>query len=158
MVAATRPPVDWQQESDRLRRRFRKHYETSVAFNRTCGVVITRWDPEGVVFEIDYRDDLSAHDGIFHGGVVATLIDTSAGGAVMAGHDFSKGSRLTTVSLAVSYLSVAPGEGIVPRAHCLRRGRRLHYVEAAVEAKDSQKLLATGLVTCNVAGDRPVSD
>ena len=46
--------------------------------------------------------------GIFHGGVVAALLDTTGSGAVMAGHDFAKGSRLTTISLSVQYLSVAP--------------------------------------------------
>src|SRR5207245_4365536 len=56
--------------------------------------------------------------GIFHGGVVSALLDTTATGAVMAGHDFAKGSRLTTISLSVQYLSVAPGgaHGTTPDA------------------------------------------
>ena len=47
---------------------------------------------------------------LFHGGVLAARIDTTAAGAVMAGHDFREGSRLSTVSLAIQYMAVALGE------------------------------------------------
>ena len=121
-----------------------------MAFNRLIGVSITRWDPDGVEFEVPFRDDLSSHTDIFHGGVLATLIDSAAGGAVLAGHDFANGSRLSTVSMTVNYLSAAPGEALVARARCTRRGRNLNYVYVTVTSDVSGKLLAEGLVTCNM--------
>jgi uncharacterized protein (TIGR00369 family) len=137
-----------------LRAFFRVHWEERVAFNRACGIRIPRWDADGVEFHLPYRDDLSAHPGAFHGGVISALIDTCGCGAVMAGHDFNRGSRLTTVSLAVQYLSVAPGEAVVAQAHCTRRGRTTHYAEVHVRSAGSAKLVAQGLVTVNISGQR----
>jgi uncharacterized protein (TIGR00369 family) len=137
-----------------LRRFFRHHFQERVPFNKACGVRITHWDGDDVTFELGMRDDLSAHPGVFHGGVVSALIDTSGTAAVMAGHDFNRGSRITTVSLAVNYLSVAPGEGITAEARCTRRGRANHYAEVHVYSSDTRKLVAQGLVTCNISGVR----
>jgi uncharacterized protein (TIGR00369 family) len=137
-----------------LRAFFRHHFQERVQFNKTCGVRITRWDGDLATFELPYGDPLSAHPGIFHGGVVSALIDTTGTGAVMAGHDFTRGSRITTMSLSVNYLSVAPGEGLVAEGLCTRRGRSTHYTEVHVYSSDSRKLLAQGLVTANTAGTR----
>jgi uncharacterized protein (TIGR00369 family) len=137
-----------------MRDRFRHIYQDEVAFNGLIGMSITRWDPEGVEIEVPFRADLSSHAGTFHGGVVATLIDAAAGGAVLAGHDFAHGSRLSTASMTVHYLSAAPGEGLVARARCTRRGRNLNYVHVLVESSDTGKLLAEGMATCNMASRR----
>ncbi|MGD9703696.1 MAG: PaaI family thioesterase [Acidimicrobiia bacterium] len=137
-----------------LRGFFRHHFQDRVAFNKACGVRITAWQGDDATFELDLRDDLTAHPGVFHGGVVSALIDTAGTGAVVAGHDFTRGSRVTTVSLAVNYLSVAPGEGIVAEARCTRRGRSNHYAEVHVYGVASRKLVAQGLVTCNITGVR----
>jgi uncharacterized protein (TIGR00369 family) len=152
---AVHPLTDGSSErNEELRARFRHIYQDEVAFNKTIGMSITRWEPEGVQFEVPFRRDLSSHADTFHGGVLATLIDAAAGGAVLAGHDFAKGSRLSTVSMTVHYLSSAPGEGLVARARCTRRGRNLNYVHVTVESTESGKLLAEGMVTCNMTSRR----
>lgn len=140
-------PADRNEE---LRARFRHIYQDEVEFNGLLGMSITRWDPDGVQFEVPFRRDLSSHADTFHGGVVAALIDAAAGGAVLAGHDFAKGSRLSTVSMTVHYLSGAPGEGLVARARCTRRGLNLNYVQVTIESSETRKLLAEGMVTCNM--------
>jgi len=145
------------QEQQRRRDFFRRHWQEGVAFNRHCGITVRRWDPDGVELHLPYADQLSAHDGIFHGGVVSALIDTAGGAAVMAGHDFDKGSRLTTVSMAVQYLSVAPGEDVIAYGRCTRRGRQIHYADVKVRSATSRKDVAEGLVTVNVSGERPVA-
>ena len=97
-------------EAEQQQRRdwFRHHLQQGVLFNRFCKLDIRRWDSDRVEFLMPYNDDLWRTGGVFHGGVICALIDTCGSGAIMAGHDFNKGSRLTTVSLAVQYLSVAP--------------------------------------------------
>ncbi len=142
-----------EQQRDR-REFFRKHWENGVAFNRHCGISVRRWDPEGVELVLPYADELSAHRGIFHGGVISALIDTTGSAAVMAGHDFDKGSRLTTVSLAVQYFSVDPNEDVVAFGRCSRRGRLVHYADVVVRSMGGKEL-AQGLVTVQIAGERP---
>jgi hypothetical protein len=38
--------------------------------------------------------------------MLSALIDTAGCGAVAAGHDYARGSRITTVALAVQFLTV----------------------------------------------------
>lgn len=134
---------------------FRDHWQNGVAFNVEAGIRIERWDPEGVELFLPYADRLSAHTGIFHGGVVAALLDTTASGAVIAGHDFNFGSRITTISLTVQYLTVAPGEDLICSGRCVRRGRAVSFGEAAARGATSGKVVATGQVAVNIAGERP---
>ena len=134
---------------------FRHHWEHGVAYNRHNGIRVDRWDADGVEFYLPYRDELSAHVGIFHGGAVGSLIDTAATGAIIAGHDFNYGSRLTTISMSLQYLSAARGEDLICRARCTRRGRRINFAEARVEGAVSGALVATGQVAANISGERP---
>ena len=60
------------------------------------------------------------------------MIDTTGSAAVLAGHDFSKGSRLSTISMSVNYLGVAPHDpvptALTPGAH--------HLMGLAAEPRD----------------------
>jgi uncharacterized protein (TIGR00369 family) len=144
-------------KQDQLERRewFRVHWTQGVAFNRHCHIEVVRWDAEGAELFLPYADQLSAHADIFHGGVVSALLDTTATEAVMAGHDFAKGSRITTISLSVQYLSVVPGENLVATGRCTRRGRTVHFAEARVCGATSGKVVATGQVAVSISGERP---
>ena len=134
---------------------FRAHWVNGVAFNRRCNLRIARWEADGVEFVLPYAEDLSAHEGIFHGGVVAALLDTTCSAAVIAGHDFGRGSRLTTISMSVQYLSVAPSEDLVCLARCTRRGRSVNFAEASARGATSGRIVATGQVVVNISGERP---
>jgi len=140
------------EEQRSLRERFRGHWQDGVPFNAFAGLRFERWDDELVVVRLPLRHELSAHTGMLHGGVIAALVDACAAGAVMAGHDYTLGSRLTTVNLSVQYLSAAPGEDALAEGRCLRRGRALHFAEARVFGADSGKLTATGQVTVSITG------
>jgi uncharacterized protein (TIGR00369 family) len=142
-------------ETERRRDWFREHWAHGVPFNKHCGIEVRHWDAESVELFLPYSALLSAHAGIFHGGVVSALIDTTASGAVMAGHDFAKGSRLTTISLSVQFLSVAPGEDLLAVGRCTRRGRSVHFAEAQARGAASGKVVATGQVAVSIFGERP---
>src|ERR1044072_6320607 len=124
MTVAARTLTDREQRE--RREWFRGRGERGVAFNRYCRLHVTRWDPDGVEIVLPYTETLSAHEGVFHGGVVSALIDTGGAGAVIAGHDFTKGGRLSPVSVSVQYLAPAQGREAIAYARCVRRGRRLH--------------------------------
>jgi uncharacterized protein (TIGR00369 family) len=147
-------PLTASEQSAR-RAWFREHWQQGVAFNRHCKITVVKWDAEGAELHLPFADHLSAHDQILHGGVVSALLDTTATGAIIAGHDFDFGSRLTTVSLNVQYLSVAPGEDLVATGTCVRRGRSVNFAEARAVGAVSGKLVATAQVIGNIAGERP---
>ena len=145
-------------DAERLERRrswFRAHWQDEVAFNRLCGLRITRWNPEGAEAILPFADKLTAHEDILHGGVIAALIDTMGSGAVMAGHDYDSGTRSMTVSLTVNYLSVAPRQDLVASARVTKRGRLMSFAEVEVRGAETGKPVAQGLVTVLVNGDRP---
>ena len=142
-----------QRRQDEIREWFRKHWQEEVAFSRLCGFEIADFTPEIVRVRAAFRPELSAHEKIFHGGVLATLIDTTGSGAVIAGHDYSLGTRLTTVAMSVHYLSVAPGEDIVAEGRCTRRGRSLNFAQVVVSSAGGKRL-AEGMVTVNISGHR----
>ena len=60
-------------EQERRREWFREHWAKGVPFNRHCALEVRQWDAEAVELFLPYADELSAHTGIFHGGVVAAL-------------------------------------------------------------------------------------
>jgi uncharacterized protein (TIGR00369 family) len=132
---------------------FRAHWVDGVAFNKHAGIYVRRWDADGVELGLPFRPELSAHEGVFHGGVIAALIDTTGSAAVLAGHDFSKGSRLSTISMSVNYLAVAPHEEVLAEGRTSKRGSRLHYADVGVRSM-SGTLLAQGLVVVSISGVR----
>ena len=133
---------------------FEQHWRHHVPFNVELGLEIFEWEPGFVRARVPYQAKLSAHDGIFHGGVLSSAIDAIASGAVVAGHDFTLGSRFTTVTMTVSFMAVAKGDEIVVEGRCLRRGRRLNFARGTVLGLDGT-VLAEGMVTVSASGERP---
>jgi uncharacterized protein (TIGR00369 family) len=134
---------------------FRSHWQNGVAFNRFCKMSVRQWDADGAQILLPYADHLCSHQGIFHGGVVSALLDATTTGAVICGHDFTLGSRLTTISLNVQFLASSPGEDLLGIGQCIRRGRSVNFAEARVVGASSAKLLATAQVVAHIAGERP---
>jgi uncharacterized protein (TIGR00369 family) len=153
MTITTPPPLTEQEQLEK-RAWFRDRWEQGVVFNREIGMRVQRWDSDCVEMVLPYTDHLSSHEGIFHGGVISALIDTAGGGSVMAGHDFTKGSRMSTVTIAVQFLKPARGPEVVAHAKCVRRGRRLHFAEVEVLNGDGG-VCARGQVTVSIEGERP---
>ncbi|MFF4015883.1 PaaI family thioesterase [Streptomyces sp. NPDC001843] len=142
-----------EQEQCERRAWFRARWERGVAFNRRCRIRVARWDPETVEIVLPYAESLSAHEDVFHGGVISALIDTAGSGAVIAGHDFTKGSRLSTVSMSVQFLAPARGLEAVAYARCVRRGKRLHFAD--VDVMTDGRICARGQVVVTISGERP---
>ena len=146
------PPMP-DDANARLAEWFRAHWDDGVAFNKHAGIRVRRWEPDGVELGLPFKPELSAHEGVFHGGVIAALIDTTGSAAVLAGHDFSKGSRLSTVSMSVNYLGVAPFEEVVALGRATKRGGRVHYADVMVRSESGTQV-AQGLVVVSISGVR----
>ncbi len=71
-------------------------------------------------------------NGVVHGGVYATALDTAMGGAVVS--DLAEGESTATTSLYVEFLrSARAGVELVARGEVLRRGRHLAFVEGKLD-------------------------
>lgn len=71
-------------------------------------------------------------NGVVHGGVYATVLDTAMGGAVVS--VLTEGESTATTSLYVEFLrSARAGVELVARGEVLRRGRHLAFVEGKLD-------------------------
>jgi uncharacterized protein (TIGR00369 family) len=114
------------------------------------GLEVTRYEPDGVETRLPFRHELSNDGKTYHGGVVGAVLDTTGALAAWSNHDFDRGIRASTVSMALQYVAVASGSDIVCRAHTVRRARELIFTEI-VASDSSGKVLAHALQTYRIA-------
>ena len=137
---------------------FREHWQHGVGFNAHCGMTVRRWDTEGVEMHLPFAAHLSAHDGIFHGGVISALIDTAGCGAVAAGRTSTSAAESPPSRSRCSTSRSHPVKAPWRELHCTRRGRQVNFADVTVYSDRTEKPLAQGLVSVNAAGERPGLD
>jgi uncharacterized protein (TIGR00369 family) len=101
----------------------------ATPYLRTLGLVFTRYEPNVVELRLPFRPDLTNDGAQYHGGVIAAVLDTAGAAAAWSEHDFSKGTRASTVALAVQYVGSARTSDLVCQATVVRRGRELTFTE-----------------------------
>jgi uncharacterized protein (TIGR00369 family) len=114
------------------------------------GLQIDRYEPDDVGTRLPFRVDLSNDGSTYHGGVVGAVIDTTGALAAWSNHDFERGTRASTVSMALQYVAASAGGDLLCAARTVRRARELIFTE--ITASDaSGKVLAHGLQTYRIA-------
>ena len=73
-----------------------------------------------------------------HGGVVASVLDTTGALAAWSNHDFDKGARASTVSMNVQFLGAAKRSDLVCTARAVKRGRELIFTEITATDADGE--------------------
>jgi uncharacterized protein (TIGR00369 family) len=134
-------------EQAKWRERFRK-IMVGTNFIKGLGVVVESWSAEEVVLRVPFAEHLTNDGREYHGGVIASLVDTTGAAAVWAGHDFDKGMRASTVSMTVNYTGRASGD-LLATARCVKRGRDLAFSEIRVEDPQGT-LVATGTLAYRI--------
>jgi uncharacterized protein (TIGR00369 family) len=77
-------------------------------------------------------------NGVVHGGVYATILDTAMGAAVVS--VLSEGETTATTSLYVEFLRAArEGETLTARGEVLRRGRHIAFAEGNLYGSDGRR-------------------
>ncbi len=113
------------------------------------GVVIERYEPDQVVLRLPFREDLTNDGTFYHGGVIASVIDTAGAAAAWSNHDFNKGNRASTVSLSIQYVGACRGSDLVCHARAVRRGKELTFTE--ITASDPEgNVVAHGIQTYRI--------
>jgi uncharacterized protein (TIGR00369 family) len=137
------------EDEQLARRRAMPELFMGTPFLSTLGLVVEHYQPDDVILRLPFRHDLSNDGHTYHGGVVATMLDTTAALAAWSNHDFDRGVRAATVSLSVQYLSGSDRSDMVCHGVTLRRARELIFTEATA-SDDSGKVLAKALQTYRI--------
>lgn len=118
-------------------------------FMKGLGLVIEEWSENGVRMRLPFDERLTNDGSVYHGGAVASLMDSTGAGAVWAGHDYDNGMRAATVSMTVNYTGAAVRTDLIGEARCVRRGRDLSFSEIQIRDPDG-KLIATGTLVYRI--------
>jgi len=120
----------------------------AVPFARVLGLQVQHLGPDGCRLKMIVRREHCNADGVtVHGGVLASLIDSAVGGAVLGMVLAEPDKRgQTTVDLNVSYLEAARSRELIVEAKLLRKGRSVVFGEAEVRDEHGT-LCAAGRAT-----------
>jgi uncharacterized protein (TIGR00369 family) len=123
----------------------------SQGFMRLVGAHVEAVEPGRVTLSLDRRDELLQQHGLFHGGVIAFLVDNATGAAAST---MLRGEHQSVLTAEYKLNFLAPGEGarLSCVAEVVKPGRRLSVVEARVHAHvgDKTKLVAVALASIAV--------
>jgi uncharacterized protein (TIGR00369 family) len=100
------------------------------------GIVFERYDPDEVTIRLPFRADLTNDGTYYHGGVVASVIDTAGAAAAWSNHDFTKGARASTISMTVQYVGACKQSDLLCHARTVRRGKELTFTEITATDAD----------------------
>ena len=116
------------------------------------GMTIELVEPGHVVFALEPAEWMYNPIGSVHGGVAATILDSSMGCAVHTTLD--AGVAYTTSDLQVRYVrAISAGMGrVLADARVVHSGRRLATAEGRLVVEASGQLLAHGSTSCLILG------
>jgi len=123
-------------------------------FMQLVGAKLDSLAPGEAVLILDRRPEVLQHNGFFHGGVIAFLIDN--GSTIAAGTMFDRTRMTLTAEYKLNFLAPASGSRLICRAKVLKPGRTLTVVEAKAYCliEDEEKLVAAALATI-ASAERP---
>lgn len=124
-----------KEEQTRRRLAVRDLFPTTP-FMGFLGVVFDRYEPDDVVLRLPFRADLTNDGVVYHGGVIASMLDSAGAAAAWSNHDFDKGARASTVSMTVQYLGAAKQADLICHGRAVKRGRELIFTEITAADAD----------------------
>ncbi|MBX7160689.1 MAG: PaaI family thioesterase [Acidimicrobiia bacterium] len=138
--------TDEQQEQ---RRRGVADLMPKTPFIALLGLVVETFAPDDVTMRLPFRPELTNDGSVYHGGVVASVIDTTGALAAWSNHDFDKGVRASTVSMSVQFVGTAKNSDLLCHARTVKRGRELIFTEIDATDTDS-KVVAHAVQTYRI--------
>lgn len=116
----------------------------NLGLGSLLGMELVDIRPNEAVMQIEIRDELRQPNGVLHGGVTASLIDTAMAFAVIP--LLKPGESTATVDLTIHYLRPHAAGPAVCTAKIIRAGKRFFTVSADVTGENG-KLIATAVST-----------
>jgi uncharacterized protein (TIGR00369 family) len=123
-------------EQQHQRRQAVRDLMTTTPFIGGLGIVFERYEPDDVAIRLPFREDLT-NDGVyFHGGVIASAMDTAGAAAAWSNHDFDRGMRASTVAMSIQYTGAAKRCDLLCHARTARRRKELTFTEITASDPD----------------------
>lgn len=124
-----------------------------AAFIGHLGISFTRVDEGVCESEMPIQPWQLQQNGFVHAGVLATMADHTAGGAVAALLGDDEG--VLTIEFKINLLRPAVGDRLMCRAEVLRHGRSVSVIESGVYffRDGAKKLAAKATVTLAIVAD-----
>jgi len=131
-----------------------EHYKEKVIssfksqkFMNYIGAQLTEIKPGFCEIQLGYREELSQHDGFFHGGIIGTLADNAGGFAAYS--LMPPNTSVLTVEYKLNIVSPGTGEKLIAHGRVLKPGKTLTTCSSEVYAvnNENKKLCATSLMT-----------
>ena len=127
------------EEEQRIREAFE-----SVPFAHLLQLQLGEMKRGAATLHLEVRDDLRQNNGVVHGGVIASLVDTAAAFAILT--LLERDQTSTTVDLTIHYLRPLSSGQTTAQARVLRAGRRIMVIKVDV-LDESKTLVATALTS-----------
>lgn len=113
------------------------------------GMVIERYEPDLAEVRLPFRNELTNDGTYYHGGVVASIVDTCGALAAWSNHDFEKGARASTVGMSIQYVGACKQSDLLCSARAIKRGKELIFTE--INATDAVgNVVAHGIQTYRI--------
>lgn len=114
---------------------------------RSLGITLIEAEEGRTLFRIEPRQAHANTNGVAHGGLAATLIDSAASCAVIT--ETGPGDWSTTVALEIKFIRAIPVEAgpVFAEGRTIRVGRRMGTAEAWIRDAEG-RLLGHGSCTC----------
>src|SRR5207248_6513009 len=124
------------EEEQQRRRQGVRDVMPKTPFIGGLGMQFERYDPDEVTIRLPFREDLTNDGTYYHGGVIASVMDTAGAAAAWSNHDFNKGQRASTVAMSVQYVGACRNADLICHARAVRRGRELTFTEITATDPD----------------------
>jgi uncharacterized protein (TIGR00369 family) len=109
-------------------------------FMRTVGALLESVEPGCVTISCDFHPGLTQQHGLFHGGVVASVVDVACGYAALSVLPADR--EVLTVEFKVHFLKPAQTDRIIAVGQVIQSGRTLTVCEGSVFDLTRTKLIA----------------
>jgi acyl-CoA thioesterase len=123
--------------------RLRETFER-IPYLRLLGLEFVSASRGEARFALEHREALTRHEGLMHGGAIASLMDTASAFAVLT--LLTEGQQTVTVDLTIHFLRPVLRGRVEAHARVLRAGRRIATLNIDV-TDPTGKLTATATTT-----------
>lgn len=119
---------------------------------RFLGMNVEDVEPGHAVARVEVTADLLNPNGVVHGGVLFTMVDTAMGKATLSVLD--TGQRCASVEVQLRFLRPVAGGQLEAAARVIKPGRKIIHLEARIRDGEGT-LVATGTGTFVVVAAPP---